>query len=349
VPSLDLAALRQRITKRALAPVHVLTGEDVKLVDRLVDAIEATIDPADRPFAVERVYAGENGGSPLDIAASARVLPMLGDKRIVIVLRAEKFLKPKRASKAAADEEPVESGEGAEDAAADLAPLEEYVDAPSTSSVVVFVASDIDRTRRFTKKLIEKALITECAGLGDASGRPNPAVARGQAIAWLQSELSREGREIDVPAAQVLVDQSGTDITRLRGDVERLVLYTEGQSRITREDVLEVVANTTTVDDEWAVVNAISAGDPARALVELGRRLDRGDSPHALLGQLRWWVSTRLVEGDADRVRPAIEALFRTDLALKSSGGDERVLLERLVVEITGRPVQTSGRWSGRR
>jgi hypothetical protein len=60
-------------------------------------------------------------------------------------------------------------------------------------------------------------------------------------------------------------------------------------------------------------------------------------------------VSTRLVEGDADRVRPAIEALFRTDLALKSSGGDERVLLERLVVEITGRPVQTSGRWSGRR
>ena len=31
---------------------------------------------------------------------------------------------------------------------------------------------------------------------------------------------------------------------------------------------------------------------------------------------------------------PAIEALFRTDLDLKSSGGDPRVLLERLVVEL---------------
>jgi DNA polymerase III delta subunit len=348
VPSLDLAALRQRIAKRALAPVHVLTGEDVKLVDRLVDAIEDTIDPADRAFAVERVYAGEGAGSPVDIAASARGLPMLGDKRLVIVLRAERFLKPKRASKAAAEEESTESAEASEDAATDLAALEAYVDAPSPSSVVVFVASDIDRTRRFTKKLIEKALITECAGLGADSG-PGRREARGAAIAWLQGELSREGREIDIPAAQVLVDQSGTDITRLRGDVERLVLYTEGQSRVSREDVLEVVANTTTVDDEWAVVNAIGAGDGARALVELGRRLDRGDSPHALLGQLRWWVSTRLVEGDADRVRPALEALFRTDLALKSSGGDERVLLERLVVEITGRPLASQGRWAGRR
>ena len=32
----------------------------------------------------------------------------------------------------------------------------------------------------------------------------------------------------------------------------------------------------------------------------------------------------------------AIEAVFRTDLTLKRSGGDPRVLLERLVVELCG-------------
>jgi len=38
--------------------------------------------------------------------------------------------------------------------------------------------------------------------------------------------------------------------------------------------------------------------------------------------------------------------LLRTDLALKSSGGDERVLVERLVVELTGRPLPAQrGRW----
>jgi len=45
-----------------------------------------------------------------------------------------------------------------------------------------------------------------------------------------------------------------------------------------------------------------------------------------------------LPEGDARRVPGAIEALFRTDVDLKSSGGDPRVLLERLVIELCGVP-----------
>jgi hypothetical protein len=44
-------------------------------------------------------------------------------------------------------------------------------------------------------------------------------------------------------------------------------------------------------------------------------------------------------------VQTAIEAVFRTDLALKSSGGEPRILLERLVVELCdrkGRPPSTT-------
>jgi DNA polymerase III delta subunit len=36
------------------------------------------------------------------------------------------------------------------------------------------------------------------------------------------------------------------------------------------------------------------------------------------------------------RMRSAIDAVFRTDLALKSSGGEPRRLLERLIVELCG-------------
>ena len=56
-----------------------------------------------------------------------------------------------------------------------------------------------------------------------------------------------------------------------------------------------------------------------------------------MVGQLRWWVSSKLSQFRPDRVRPALEALLRTDLALKSSGGDERVLMERLIVDLTSR------------
>jgi DNA polymerase-3 subunit delta len=345
VARLDLPALKKRLEDGRPAPVHLFVGEDVKLVDRMVDAVENLVDPADRAFAVERIYAGEAGGSPIEIADAARVLPMLGDRRIVIVLRAERLLKPKRARNASSDgEEDDDDAEG--QAAVDAGALEAYLDAPVETTTLLFVAAEIDRTRRLTKRLIDRAQVTEFAGATDASGRWDARAA----AEWLQQELVREGRKIEREAAQQLVARCGEDITRLRGDVERLLLFVGSRKLITSDDVLEVVVEQSAVSDEWAIVNAIADGDAARALVEAGRRLDRGDSVHQVLGQLRWWVSTRLAPVEPARVRTALEALLRTDLALKSSGGDERVLLERLVVELTGRPLAPARRgWAGRR
>jgi DNA polymerase-3 subunit delta len=265
---------------------------------------------------------------------------MLGGRRLVIVLRAEKLLKPKRASKSAgAGDQDLEAE--AEDDAVDVAALEAYVEAPADCSSLMFVATEIDRTRRLAKRLITRAEITDVGPL--AEGDPQ---ARG---GWLQQELARHGRAGDADAVRMLVNRAAGDISKLRGDLERLLLFTEGRSRITAADVREVVTEEFAPDD-WAVVNAIADGDAARALVETGRRLDQGDSPHQMVGQLRWWVSTRLAESDPGRVQAAVEALLRTDLALKGqeANGDDRVLLERVVVELTGKPLQRPG-WGGRR
>jgi DNA polymerase III delta subunit len=344
MPAITPDALSKQIKSGKLGPVYVLVGEDIKYIDRMVDAIEATIDPADRPFAVDRLYAGEANGSPVEIASAARILPMLGDRRIVIVLRAERLLKPKRAARAVdGDDESVDDEDGD---AVDFAALEDYVADPSPTATLVFVATEIDRSRRFTKKLVQAAQVVGFEGIAV----DNPQMRRDVLAAARQQvseEMTRAGRTIDAPALNLLVERASGDINRLRGDIERLLLYTEGQTRIGRDDVAEIVASDVGVEDEWAVVNAISNGDVGRALKELGRRMERGDSPHALVGQLRWWVSNRLVEGDPNRVRAAIDALLRTDLALKSSGGEDRVLLERLIVELTGRPMASRG-WGGR-
>jgi len=347
VPNIDLSALKKQIAVGALAPVYLFVGEDVRLVGQFVDAMEATIDPADRAFAVERLHAGDDGGSPVDIVAAAQAFPMLGERRIVFVLRAERMLKPKRAGKAAESADDEEGGEEA-GTALDLAPLEEYLANPAPTTVLVFVAADVDRTRRFTKRLLEKAQVATFSGLaaGDPTGRRE---ARRAVAMQMQKEFEALGRSIDQDALQMLVDRSGSDISKLRGDVERLLLYTEGRLRISLADVEEVAAVESSVDDEWAVVNAIADGNAGRALREAGIRLDRGDSPHGLVGQLRWWVSARLAQSAPDRVKPALEALLRTDLALKSSGGDERVLVERLVVELTGAPLPRQQQWGGGR
>ena len=335
MPTLSLPSLRQRLAKRDLDAVHVLVGEDVRLMERTVDDIEATVDPEDRPFAVDRLYAGEAGATPPDIVAAASTPSMLGGRRLVVDLRAERLLNPKRWARAEAEES------DAEDDAIDTTALEAYVESPSDCSSLIFVAADMDRGRRLVKRLLAHAAITDMGALAEG----DPQARNG----WLQQEVARHGRTIDLEATRLLVGRAAGDIGKLRGDLERLLLYTEGRPTIAAADVRDVVTEEFALDD-WGVVNAMADGDTARALVETGRRFDRGDSPHQMLGQLRWWVSTRLAEGDPGRVRPALDALLRTDLALKGTGevGDDRVLIERLVIELTGPPLARQG-WGGRR
>ena len=338
MPNLDLDALRRNINAGKLDRVYVFLGEDIKLVDRMVDAIEATIDVADRPFAVDRIYACEATGTPVDIAASCRSLPMLGDKRLVIVMRAERLLKPKRAAKAGSSgDEDEEAAADEESTSIDFTALEDYLTSPSPFATLVFIATEIDRSRKFTKKLVEKAHVVTFGGIRSdpRAGPAGAGAAAAGARKFVMDEMMREGRTMEPAAVRVLVDRSGEDISKLRGDLERLLLYVGDRKAIGAADVEEVAADGATVVDDWAVTNALGAGDAARGLRELALRLERGDSPHAIVGQLRWWVSNRLAESSPDRVKPALEALLRTDLALKSSGGDDQVLLERLVVELT--------------
>jgi DNA polymerase III delta subunit len=340
VPSLTLDALRKRLADRKPGPVHLFVGDDVQLMARMVDAVEAVVDAGDRPFAVERLHAAEPGGSPVDISAAARNMPMLGDRRIVIVLRAERLLKPKRAGKSTGDDD--EEAVGSDDGApVDASPLEDYLNEPAPFSTVVFVASAVDKTRRLTKKLIEKAFVTIFDGNENDDARGD---VRANLANVLRGTLAREGRSLERSGEQMLLRRAAGDVSKLRDDIEKLVLFAGERLKLTEDDVMAVSADHNAVEDEWAVTNAIAAGNAAGALVETGRRFERGDSAHALVGQLRWWVSNTLAGADAARVKPALEALLRTDLALKSSGGDDRVLVERLVVELTGRPV-SSPRW----
>jgi len=143
--------------------------------------------------------------------------------------------------------------------------------------------------------------------------------------------VAEAGQVIEPSAARLVADRAGFDIVQLRGDIDRLMLYAAGKPGITLADAREIVSAETAQDD-WAVTNAIQNRKPAEALRQLALALEAGAVPYMILGQLGWFVRDKLA--DPRRIPAAVDALFRTDLDLKSSGGDPRVLLERLVVEL---------------
>ena len=87
-----------------------------------------------------------------------------------------------------------------------------------------------------------------------------------------------------------------------------------------------------------AGARARAQATPARHCASCRRRSTTGACPFQILGQIGYAVRTPPPRGrfPARRVPAAVDALFRTDVAMKSSGGDPRVLLERLIVELCG-------------
>jgi DNA polymerase-3 subunit delta len=331
VPTASPAQVRQQIAKATPDPIYLLLGDDDAEIARLAADITSVVEDELRVFNVERMYAGEKTTTAASIAHACRQLPMMGDRRVVVVVRAERLLKPKRRGK---DEE-VDAGSDAE-APSDMDALTEYVQAPSPTTTLVLAAADVDKTRKAGKAILKHATVVECWGLKpgkEARGSDLHQAAR-VAEQMVKRAVAEAGQVIEPAAARLVADRAGFDIVRLRGDIERLMLYTTGKPGITLADAREIVSAETAQDD-WAVTNAIQQGNAKEALRQLALAFDAGAVSYQVLGQLAWFVRDKM--SDARRIPAAIDALFRTDLDLKSSGGDPRVLLERLVVELCRR------------
>jgi len=313
MPVATPAAVRKQIKAAATDPVYLLLGADDVEKSALAAEFAEVVDEGLRAFNVDRLHAGDmTSGDKLadgvsSLIAAVRTLPMMAPRRIVTVSQAEMLLVPKRESEAATR-------------ALDV--LEAMLKVPEPHTTLVLVAGNIDKRGRMYKLLARQATIVECGTLEDAA----------DAERWVRTRVAAVGAEIDPVAARRLAERAGTDLKRLRGEVDRLLLYAMGQARISVEDVREV-AGPAELQDDWAMTNAIEAGQGSEALRQLALMLDAGAPAEKVLGQLGWLVRTKF-PAQGGEVKPAVDALFRTDLALKRSAGDPRVLLERLVVEL---------------
>jgi DNA polymerase III delta subunit len=136
---------------------------------------------------------------------------------------------------------------------------------------------------------------------------------------------------MDQSAVSLLLEATGLELGRVRAEVDKLALYAAGESTITARHVRELVIPQSEPGEDFALGRAIWNANAAAALREIGAQFDAGSQPPLVLGQIR--AAAGRLRPDS-KVRSALDAVFRTDLAIKSSAGEARYLLERLVVEL---------------
>jgi len=312
MPPLTAAALRKQIATGETDSLYALIGADEVEKSAVAAQFIDMVDEGLRAFNVDRLYGAD--AKVDEMIDSANTLPMMVPRRVVVILEAEKLLIPKRESRAAEEEQER---------------LEAFLADPSPHATVVFVCGALDMRRRIVKQLLKEAQVVDCGTIEDQA----------DAERWLAARATRERVTFAPGAARALIERAGLDVTRLRAGFDRVVMYAMGQPAITGEDVRESVPAGPEAQADFGIAKAIWRNDARGALKELGLALEAGAVPVMLMGQLR--AAAEKLPGP--RLRNAIDALFRTDLALKSSGGEPRILLERLVVELCGETAAREG------
>ena len=337
---------RDRLKSGEIEPVYSLYGAETYLrnlaAKRIADLSFGEADFRDFNDDEFSLNIADNIGNAL---AAADQLPMMASRRVVKVTDV-------RVSTSSVKDTLKEECYDA---------LSAYLANPSLSSVVIFVADELNGTRRLGKLLREKTVSVEFAPLNDD-----------QLIEWGRIELRKDGSEMDDRTLRHLVALIGPDVRRLTVEIEKLSTAALPDKIIDADLVDQLVSNTREISN-FNLTDNLVGGNKKKALQILSKILDDGTEPLALLGLISYnfrrllMVKDMMERGvdrgevakvvklrysdqepflasarraDLNKLKRAVTRLAETDLAIKTSVGGSgprgaRLQLELLVCELS--------------
>ena len=209
-------------------------------------------------------------------------------------------------------------------------------------------------------------------------------VQEGEAVRWIADYCVTRDVKFDPDGARELADALGGDMMMISNELEKLVLYVGEKKKITLGDV-ETMVLAAKQRSLYELTDAISSKAPARALEVLDCLLSTGDGEEAAIGHLYmlaktfrqmlvilernvrdqrmlWaalWQGFRVPPFAADDIiRQArrykskreltrgIRLIAKADLALRSNPVGKRLVLEKLVLDLSAEPKpESAGGW----
>ncbi len=322
--------LEQSLKKGQIEPVYYLYGSETFLCNQAVKEITDVALTGTLLREFNEASFNLLSDDVRDAIAAAEQLPMMSGRRVI---RLEKFAKLREK-----DEEI----------------LLDYLNRPVDTSVVLFVGDDIDKRKKFGKKLLAGAAY-EFAPL-----KPN------ELPTWIKSHLKTLDTDIDQFAISKLVDLVASDLLTLRNELDKLAAAALPSRRITAELVDQLVRRSRE-HMNWDLTDSIVSHDRRKALRVLRNFLDDGVEPVLLTGVIAGTfrrmalAKEMLVRGasqgeifsevrvpsfkqrayismlnqiDSHRMSEMIQRIAETDLAIKTSKATPRMQMEMLVCEL---------------
>lgn len=272
MPALSKDILRDELRGRKLRPVYVLYGAETYLRNGALKYItQQAFGPDDFRDLNDTAFALSTDADLLRQAiAAAQQLPMMSERRLVRITDV-------KISQTGYRDTITEEHESL---------LRGYLTDPSPSSVVVFVADELNGNRKMAKLLKEHAAAVEFEPLEDAGLR-----------AWADGEFKKLGALPQPGVTDALVARVGPDLHRLSNEIGKIAAAALPSTAVTHEIVEELVATSRELDN-FAFTNHLIGARGGKALAALTRILDDGTEPVMLIGVISYTFRRLLIAKD---------------------------------------------------
>lgn len=219
-----LTDLKNKIYK----PVYFLHGEEEYYIDLITDYIAHNVlDEADREFNQSILYGKDvNTGIIVD---TARRFPMMSNYQVVIVKEAQTVR--------------------------DIDELARYIENPveSTILVICYKHKTYDARKSLAKNAKKKGVLFKSDRLYD-----------NKIPAWINSQLKEQGFSITPEAARLLTGSLGTDLTKIKMELEKLIINLQPGDAI-NEDIIEKNIGISKDFNVFELQKALGTGDVYKA------------------------------------------------------------------------------------
>jgi DNA polymerase-3 subunit delta len=320
-------------------------GEERYFADEVLVAVrEAAMKGGVAGFNEDKFTAGE---APVEkILAAAKMFPMMGPRRFVLVRGVERWESKK---------EDESDGDTSSRDASPLDKLADYAKTPVESTVLLLMATKLHGQRRLVTSAKKGGFLVACTEL-----------PRRDLPTWIERAAKARGHRIAPEVSDLLAEIAGPELGYVADAVERLSLYVGDGAPITEDAVAEAVTKVRP-GSVWELVGAVGQRRLDRALAALNEVFDARDGGLPLLGAVAWSVK-QLVKFESARAAGAepeeaaqragvppfkvrevqqtvrnipratmegwLIALAEADLALKGSRRPPRAVLEAMIVSM---------------
>lgn len=192
----------RELRSKQYRPIYYLMGEEAYYIDLISDYImDNVLTDTEKEFNLSVVY-----GADVDIATvinSAKRYPMMSEHQVVIVKEAQSIR--------------------------NIDELSYYLQKPLRSTILVMCHKHgvLDRRKKLAAEIEKVGILFESKKLKET-----------QLPAFITSYMKRKGVDLEPKATSMLADFVGTDLSRLTGELEKLIItLPKGQTRVTPEQI----------------------------------------------------------------------------------------------------------------